>query len=406
MKSPFHLMAKPTSYQCNLACSYCFYQGKTLGVLKDTQPTPYMSDEVLQQYIQKYIAINPAQEIEFSWQGGEPTMAGIDFYRRALELQRKFSLGKTITNTIQTNGVLINDDWALFFAENKFLVGISVDGPAYLYDSYRRSHSGKSVFHKVLNAVNLLKKYQVEFNILAVVNNETVKHPLEVYLFLTQELGAQFLQFIPVVEQTSLEDQTGELVAAQTNKQTRLTPWSISGEEWGSFTNTLFDYWVRHDVGRVFIQFFENMLAVWLGQPSAMCAMRSTCGMNLVIEQNGDIYSCDHYVFPEYKLGNVLTESLDKIVYSEKQFKFGTGKNKLSAECLNCEYGFVCQGGCPKQRIHWQGEQWHNHLCTGYKAIFQHVDPYMEYMVQQLWSGLDPASIMNNIDAVSGGQNN
>ncbi|WP_213990303.1 anaerobic sulfatase maturase [Sodalis sp. dw_96] len=394
MQRPFHLMAKPTSYQCNLACEYCFYLEKEQGTLKAKQPRRHMDDEVLSSYIRQYIQCSPTQEVEFSWQGGEPTLAGLEFYQRVLDCQQHYADGKIIHNSIQTNGVLINEQWARFLADNGFLVGISVDGPAPLHDLYRKTSAGKSVFDRVLNAITLLKKYRVEFNILTVVNHDTAEAPLEIYLFLTRELGARFVQFIPVVEQRPASLTAGELIHPQTSGDRALTPWSVSGEQYGRFINAIFDYWVRHDVGRVYVQLFDNALAAWAGEKPSLCIMQPTCGYGLVVEQNGDIYSCDHFVFPEHRLGNIKRDRLDQMVYGKKQKQFGMQKALLPPVCQRCEYRFACRGGCPKHRILQVENHWHNHLCAGYKAIFSHMDPYMRYMARQIQLHQPPANVM------------
>ncbi|XBS70270.1 anaerobic sulfatase maturase [Acerihabitans sp. KWT182] len=398
MPRPFHVMAKPTSCQCNLACDYCFYLAKEQGTLKAGQPRRHMDDEVLSSFIRQYIACSPGREVEFSWQGGEPTLAGLAFFQRVLDLQRHYVRhdggDKKIHNSIQTNGVLINEQWARFLADNEFLVGISLDGPSYLHDAYRKTTAGKSVFDRVVNAVTLLKKYRVQYNILTVVNNLTAEAPLDIYLFLTRELGARFIQFIPVVEQRYASRPMGELIHPQTLGERELTSWSVSGEQYGRFINAIFDYWVMHDVGRVYVQLFDNALAAWLGEKPSLCVMQPTCGHGLVVEQNGDIYSCDHFVFPEHRLGNIKRDKLDTLVHGKKQKQFGMQKAFLAPACQRCEYRFACRGGCPKHRIHRVDNHWHNHLCDGYKAIFSHMDPYMRYMARQIALRRPPANVM------------
>lgn len=404
MQRPFHLMAKPASYQCNLTCDYCFYLEKEQGALKTQRPRRHMDDEVLTSYIRQYIRCSAGGEVEFSWQGGEPTLAGLDFYQRVLALQRHFADGKVIHNSIQTNGVLINEQWARFLAENGFLVGISVDGPAPLHDRYRKTAAGKSVFDRVINAISLLQKYRVDFNILTVVNSATAEAPLEIYLFLTRELGARFVQFIPVVEQRSASRPSGELIYPQALGDHGLTPWSVSGEQYGRFINAVFDYWVRHDVGRVYVQLFDNALAAWTGERPSLCIMQPTCGHGLVVEQNGDLYSCDHYVYPEHRLGNIKRDWLEEVVYGKQQKRFGMQKASLPPDCQRCEYRFACRGGCPKHRIHQVDNHWHNHLCAGYKAIFSHMDPYMRYMARQIQLRQPPANVMAAAATISGSQ--
>jgi len=395
MKRSFHLMAKPVSYQCNIACDYCFYLEKEHGTLKPRKTSRHMDEITLEAYVKQYIEANPGQDIEFTWQGGEPTLAGLAFYEKALQLQQKHAQGKRITNSIQTNGVLIDEAWAAFLAKHKFLVGLSIDGPAWLHDRYRKTRSQQSVFDKVIRAMRLLKQYHVEVNVLTVVNNVTAEHPLEIYQFLTQDLGAEYIQFIPAVEQRPLNEKYGELLYPQSLAGSSVTEWSVSGSQWGAFITGVFDYWVRHDVGRVFVQLFDSTLAAWLGEKPSLCVMQSSCGFGLVVEQNGDVYSCDHYVYPEHRLGNLRRDNLLKMANSKQQRKFGLAKTHVSAECERCEWRFACHGGCPKHRIHKAGERWHNHLCAGYKAMFSHMDPYMRYMAKQINQQSSPASVMD-----------
>lgn len=393
MKKAFHLMAKPVSYQCNIACDYCFYLEKEQGTLKPKKTARHMDDDTLRRYVKQYIEANPAQEVEFTWQGGEPTLAGLDFYQKALAWQKQFAGGKTIRNSMQTNGVLIDDQWAEFLARNQFLVGLSVDGPAWLHDRYRKTRGGKSVFDKVVQAMAVMRKHRVEVNVLTVVNNATAEAPLEIYRFITEELGARYVQFIPAVEQRPVDEKYGELLYPQ--QTGTVTEWSVSGEQWGAFINTVFDYWVRRDVGRVYVQLFDSALAAWLGEKPSLCVMQSTCGFGLVVEQNGDIYSCDHYVYPEHRLGNLRSDNLAALAGGKQQRKFGMMKAQVSALCQQCEWRFACHGGCPKHRIRLVGDRWHNHLCAGYKAMFSHMDPYMRFMANQIRHQQPPAAIMD-----------
>lgn len=393
MSKPFHLMAKPVSYQCNIACDYCFYLEKEQSTLKPHKPARHMDDVTLEAYVRQYIEANPGPEVEFTWQGGEPTLAGIAFYEKAMQLQSKYAGKKRISNSIQTNGVLIDEAWAAFLAKNQFLVGLSIDGPAWLHDRYRKTRSKQSVFDNVLRAMDLLKKHHVDVNVLTVVNNVTAEHPQEIYAYLTQELKAEFVQFIPAVEQRPANEKYGELLYPQTLAGS-VTEWSVSGEQWGNFMKGVFDLWIRRDVGRVYVQMFDSALAAWLGEQPSLCVMQSSCGFGLVVEQNGDVYSCDHYVYPEHRLGNLRRDSLAKMVASKQQRKFGFAKTEVSSECMRCEWRFACHGGCPKHRIHKMGERWHNHLCAGYKAIFSHVSPYMHYMARQISMQRPPAEVM------------
>lgn len=393
MNKAFHLMAKPVSYQCNIACDYCFYLEKEHGTLKPRKAARHMDEATLEAYVQQYIEANPSQEIEFTWQGGEPTLAGIAFYKKALQLQQRYAGTKRISNSIQTNGVLIDEQWAEFLARNHFLVGLSIDGPAWLHDQYRKTRSQQSVFNKVRQAMALLRKHHVDVNVLTVVNNVTAEHPQEIYQYLTRELKAEFVQFIPAVEQRAVNEKYGELLYPQTLAGS-VTEWSVSGEQWGTFMKGVFDLWVRQDVGRVYVQMFDSALAAWLGEKPALCVMQSSCGFGLVVEQNGDVYSCDHYVYPEHRLGNLRRDSLAKMASSKQQRKFGLAKTEVSSECMRCEWRFACHGGCPKHRIHKSGERWHNHLCAGYKAIFSHMNPYMRFMAEQIQKQQPPANIM------------
>lgn len=395
MNRPFHLMAKPVSYQCNIACDYCFYLEKEQGTLKPRKATRHMDEPTLEAYVRQYIEAHPGNEVEFTWQGGEPTLAGMTFYENALRLQQKYARGKRITNSIQTNGVLIDEAWATFLATHHFLVGLSVDGPQWLHDTYRKTRSDQSVFNKVINAMRLLQEKGVEVNVLAVVNNVTAAHPQAIYHFLTRELKAEHVQFIPAVEQRPVNEKYGELLYPQSLSGGTVTSWSVSGEQWGAFINNVFDLWVRQDVGRVYVQMFDSALAAWLGEKPSLCVMQSSCGFGLVVEQNGDVFSCDHYVYPEHRLGNLKRDSLVKMVNGRQQRKFGMAKTEVAGECMRCPWRFACHGGCPKHRIHKSGERWHNHLCAGYKAIFSHMDPYMRYMAQQIAHKRPPAGVMD-----------
>lgn len=404
-RRPFHLMAKPTSYQCNLACDYCFYVEKGEGTLKTANPQRHMDDETLAAYVKSYIEANPVREIEFAWQGGEPTMAGIAFFERALALQARYAKGKVIRNTLQTNGLLIDEDWARFLAANNFLIGLSIDGPPEMHDHHRKARNGKGVAAQVLKALELFRKHKVEYNILAVVNSTTARHPAEVYRYLTRDLGATFLQFIAILEQRPKGETSGEVLYPQTRDTTaEVTDWSVSGEAYGEFIIGVFDEWVRNDVGRVFVQLFENILAAWLGQTPSLCTMQSSCGSSLIIEQNGDIYSCDHYVFPEHKLGNVKKDDLGAMVSSKKQRAFGMMKTDLPRACAQCEWKFTCHGGCPKHRIHRVDNHWHNHLCPGFKAMYAHMDPYLRFMADRLRQNQPVADVMKVADRIARGE--
>lgn len=396
MRKTFHLMAKPASFHCNLACDYCFYlpKGETLC----TPPTPlrHMSEPVLRRFIQRYIAASPGNDVAFSWQGGEPTLSGLAFFRHVVALQTHYANGKRITNSLQTNGVLLDAAWARFFAEHAFLVGVSVDGPQHVYDAMRKTRSGRSVFHNVLRGIAHLRDAGVEYNLLAVVNAYSARYPLEIYRFLTREPGAAYVQFIPAVERNPVhqqaEQRVGEILYPAADA---VMPWSVCAEDYGAFLTTVFDEWVRRDVGRVFVQIFDNTLAAWAGETPELCVMRPTCGSALVLEQNGDIYSCDHFVTPQHKLGNILTDAPDRLAGGKAQRRFGAAKTPASAQCQTCAYRFACQGGCPKHRIVPAGKHQQNYLCAGYYRYFQHVAPYMAWMAGELTRHRPPAGIMN-----------
>ena len=380
----FHLMAKPGGSRCNLSCQYCFYLRK--GELYP-KSTFRMSDEVLEEYIQQTIGAHRITEVTFAWQGGEPTILGIDFFKKALDLQKKYCRpGMVIHNTIQTNGVLLNDEWCKLFKKNRFLVGISIDGPQELHDACRTDAAGKGSFDRVMQGLALLKKHKVEFNILCTVNAVNGDHPLEVYRFFRDEVQAKFIQFIPVVERD--------------RKSGTPTPLSVGPEQYGKFLIGVFDEWVKHDVGTIYVQHFDTALANWYGEPHGICVFSPTCGSALVIEHNGDIYSCDHFVDRDHLLGNILTESLTRLVNSERQRQFGLSKREnLPNYCKKCPVLFACRGECLKNRfsVTPDGEPGLNYLCEGYRMFFSHIDRPMKFMVQELNAGRAPANIMKVI---------
>jgi uncharacterized protein len=377
----FHLMAKPGGSRCNLSCQYCFYLHK--GELYP-KSTFRMSDEVLEAYIRQTIGAHQLPVVTFAWQGGEPTILGIDFFKKALDLQKKYCRpGMVIHNTIQTNGILLDDEWCEFFKKNHFLVGISIDGPQELHDACRTDAAGKGSFDRVMQGLALLKKHKVEFNILCTVNAVNGDYPLEVYRFFRDEVKAQFIQFIPVVERD--------------RKSGTPTPLSVGPEQYGNFLIGVFDEWVKHDVGTIYVQHFDTALANWYGEPHGICVFSPTCGSALVIEHNGDIYSCDHFVDRDHLLGNILTESLTGLVNSEMQRQFGLSKREnLPNYCRKCPVLFACRGECIKNRfgVTPEGEPGLNYLCEGYRMFFSHIDRPMKFMVQELQAGRAPANIM------------
>ena len=406
MRKPFHLMAKPTSYQCNLDCDYCFYLEKEVffnkrAENKGKEKITHMSDEVLRNYTKQYIASQDTPVVDFTWQGGEPTTAGLDFFKRAIEYQKKFAGDKQITNSLQTNGVLLNDEWCAFLKEHNFLVGLSIDGPEELHDHYRVSQGGKPTFKRVVKAIECMKKHGVEFNTLTVVNNVNVEHPLKVYNFL-KEIGSTYTQFIPVIEQMEVGVDNPMLIFPKSQSEKKLMPFSVDPEKFGDFMVTIFNEWVRKDVGKIYVQMFDNALATWVGQPANLCIFREECGSALVVERNGDIYSCDHYVYPEYKLGNIADKNVHKVATQKAQIKFGKDKSNVGEICEKCEYRFACNGGCPKHRIHPNSDGTsQNHLCPGYKKVFKHMDPYMKYMANELQNRRPPAYVMYAADRIA-----
>ncbi len=382
----FLVLAKPRGAICNLDCDYCFYLRKE-ELYKGSSFR--MSDETLENYTRQYIAAQRVSEVNFAWQGGEPTLMGVDFFRRAVMYQKKYMRsGMCIENALQTNGTLLDDEWCKFFAENRFLIGISLDGPREAHDFYRRDKGGAPTFKRVLHAVQLLKKYKIDFNILTCVSAANVEQPLEVYRFLRDEIGVQYMQFIPIVER---ENATGF------QEGTALTPRSITGEQYGRFLISIFDEWLRRDVGKVFVQMFDTALGRWLGAPGGLCVFQETCGLALAMEHNGDVYSCDHFVEPRHRLGNLLEMPLTELVGSVQQKQFGIDKREsLPRYCRECPVLFACNGGCPKDRIDYtpDGESGLNHLCSGFKTFFTHVDKPMRIMADLLRHHRPAAEIM------------
>ncbi|UCE42194.1 MAG: anaerobic sulfatase maturase [Candidatus Aminicenantes bacterium] len=375
----FHVMAKPTGAQCNLECDYCFF-------LKKDQLYPdsdfRMSDETMEAYIRQTIEGHHVPEVTIAWQGGEPTLMGLDFFRRSVEMEKKYSKpGMRIENTLQTNGVLIDEEWCKFFHENNFLIGLSLDGPRHLHDVYRHDKGGKSVFDKVLRAARLMQKHDVEFNILCTVNAKNSQHPLDVYRFFRDELEARYIQFIPIVER---DNETGN------QEGTQITDRTVDPEQYGRFLIAIFDEWVRQDVGFMFVQFFDGVLASYVRGRSTLCILTPTCGEGVALEHNGDLYSCDHFVEPRCLLGNISQTSIPDLVSSDAQLTFGQAKSEtLPKYCQECKFRFTCHGECPKNRVLTtpDGEPGLNWLCVGLKAFFEHVDRPMQIMADLLRRG-------------------
>lgn len=396
----FHVMAKPGGAKCNIDCQYCFYLHKE-GLLHQPRQ-PRMDDETLEHFIQSYINSHDGNEIVFSWQGGEPTLLGIDYFRNVVALQKKYQpKGVTIHNDLQTNGIALNDAWCQFLKEHHFLVGLSIDGPREIHDKYRVTKSGKPTFDAVMRAVECLRKHDVPFNALTVVNRHNAKFPLEVYRFLTKELGATYIQFTPCVEANAFKTTAPQfwnasmlpVVGSELSKpghpMSVVTDWSVDPDDWGNFLKVVFEEWVNHDLGRVLVNLFETAVAQTMGYPSQLCVTSEFCGKALAIEHDGSVYSCDHFVYPEYKLGNIRDHKLNHIVFSVRQEAFGMSKrDSLPDYCLSCDHLNLCWGECPKNRLIKtpEGEIGLNYLCSGLKAFYEYASPILvgiATMIQQ-----------------------
>ncbi len=391
---PLYVMLKPAGAHCNLACKYCYYLEK--NKLYPTAQRHLMSDEMLEQFTREYIEAQTMSQVLFTWHGGEPLLRSIDFYRKALSLQQKYAGGRRIDNVIQTNGTLLTDEWCEFFAQNHWLVGISIDGPQPYHDHYRLTAAGKPSWKKVMQGIKLLKKHGVEWNAMAVVNAYNVNHPLEFYRFF-KENGCQFLQFTPIVERLTRHEDGRTLASLADKDEISLSEASVAPEQWGYFLCAIFDEWVRKDVGKIFVEIFDCTLANWMGISPGICAYSKECGHAGVMEHNGDVYSCDHFVFPEYKLGNIRDHSLIDMLYGEQQQEFSRLKHSsLPRQCKECDMEFACHGECPKNRFMKDkyGDSGLNYLCPGYYHYYQHVAPYMDYMKQELMSQRPPSNIM------------
>ncbi len=379
-------MAKPRGAICNLDCQYCYYLCKE-QLYSDGDFR--MDDDVLEAFTRQYIRAQQVPEVTFAWQGGEPLLAGLDFFERAIQFQQKYSRpGMIIKNVVQTNGVLLDDEWCRFFKRYDFLVGVSIDGPHEMHDAYRVDKGGQPTLDRVMAGVEFLNKHNVDFNTLTCVHAANADYPLEVYRFLRGKVEAHFMQFIPIVLR---DNETGF------QEGNDLTPHSVTGKQYGSFLKTIFDEWVRRDVGTVFVQIFDIALAAWAGESPGLCIFDETCGTAMVLEHNGDLYSCDHFVEPRHYLGDIISRDLTELVTSEQQVRFGHAKrDSLPGYCRECSVKFICNGGCPKNRILStpDGEPGLNYLCEGYRDLFAHVGPTMQYMVEELREGRSPANIM------------
>lgn len=392
---PLYVMLKPAGAHCNLACKYCYYLEKSK--LYATSQRHLMTDEMLECFTQEYIEAQTMGQVLFTWHGGEPLMRSIDFYKKALALQQKYARGRHIDNVIQTNGTLLTDEWCEFFAQNHWLVGISIDGPQQYHDHYRQTSAGKPSWEKVMHGIRLLNKHHVEWNAMAVVNAYNADHPLEFYHFF-KEHGCQYLQFTPIVERLTTHSDGRTLASLADQTDIPLADFSVTHEQWGSFLCTIFDEWVHHDVGRIFVEIFDCALANWMGVAPGICSYSTHCGHAGVMEHNGDVYSCDHFVFPAYKLGNVRDHTLVEMLYGEQQQAFSRLKHaSLPRQCKECDMEFACHGECPKNRfLHDRyGNPGLNYLCRGYYQYYTHVAPYMDLMKRELLAQRPPANIMH-----------
>ncbi|MCY1389003.1 Anaerobic sulfatase-maturating enzyme [compost metagenome] len=408
MPQGLHLMAKPVGPICNLDCSYCFYLEKE----QQFPPREHfrMDDKVLRDYVQRYIAAQSGPEVEFTWHGGEPTLLGLEFFQRACDYQRRFAGGKVIRNTLQTNGTLLDDDWGDFLAREGFLVGLSLDGPQEVHDLHRPDKRGRSSFDQVMRGLSVLQRYGVEFNVLVTVAREVARYPLEVYRFLKAE-GVRHIQFNPVVERQPSAPEQGRGLHFATPPELRLrvlpesapvTPQTVEPERYGDFLIAIFDEWVRQDVGQVHVMNFEWALASWCQLPPSVCLFAARCGKAAIVEHDGSLYSCDHYMYPEYRLGNIQTDDPATLLASPAQQAFGAAKEEaLPAYCRDCDYRFACHGECPKNRFMTtpDGEPGLNYLCPAYKKYFRHLTPYLNTMAKLVSHG-QPASLI--MQAISG----
>ncbi|KGI60330.1 MULTISPECIES: anaerobic sulfatase-maturation protein [unclassified Prevotella] len=399
---PLYVMLKPVGSHCNLACEYCYYLEKSK--LYPDYSKQMMTDELLEKFTEEFIGAQTMNEVLFQWHGGEPLMRPLSFYKRALELQKKYAGGRKIDNVLQTNGTLLTDEWCKFLHDNNFLVGVSIDGPQEFHDEFRKSRSRKPSWAQVMKGIRLLNKWDVQWNAMAVVNEFNADYPLEFYRFF-KEIGAHYIQFAPIVERLvkyPAPEKPNEPEAAKRHlahmldTNAPLADFSVSPKQWGRFLCTLFDEWVKQDVGEYFVQIFDATLANWVGEIPGVCTMAQRCGHAACMEFNGDVYSCDHFVFPEFKLGNIHEHSLVEMLYGERQQRFGDIKQQLPRRCMECEWKFACNGECPKNRFVKiaAGEPGLNYLCEGYKMFFNHVAPYMDFMKKEYENGRPPANVM------------
>ena len=396
---PLYVMVKPVSSTCNLNCSYCYYLEK--GRIYSGREDKQMSEFLLERFIRDYIELQSSPEILFTWHGGEPLLRGLDFFKKSIGFQRFYARNKyvNISNSLQTNGILLTDEWCEFFAKNNFLIGISLDGPEHCHDRYRKNYADSGTYEKVIKGIRLLQSHGVEFNILSVVNDYNVNYPVEIYRHF-KELDCHYIQFTPVVERLAVDilPEEMKLMPPGQKEKYKLAEWNVDPLSYGIFLTEIFKEWVKKDVSEYYVINFDSILANWIGQSPSTCTHARICGHAMVMEYNGDVFACDHFVFPEYKQGNILTKSLLQILHSNEQVQFGKDKYTTLPEiCVNCEYLFACNGGCPKDRIieTCQKDKNLNYLCPGLKYYFKSVTPYMDFMSNELRNNRPPANVKN-----------
>lgn len=388
---PFHVMTKPIGPRCNIDCSYCYYLEKEK--LYPDEKKFRMPDDVLEAYIKGMFEAQTAagvRDVLFAWQGGEPTMLGLPYFQKIVDLQRRHCPeGATFSNSMQTNGMLLDDDWGAFLARERFLMGISIDGPKQIHDRYRRDRAGRPTFDAVMRGLDVLRRHGVEYNILTTIHRANAGKGKEIYKFL-RGLGTEHLQFIPIVERRAPSGDLAGAPQVDDDPENLVTEWSVQPRAYGKFLCDVFDIWHRQDMGRIFVQFFENQVGMWMGQPASLCVFAETCGNALAMEHNGDLYTCDHYVYPTFKLGNIKDRSIGEMAWSDMASEFGDAKKStLTNQCQRCQFRFACNGGCPKHRIlkSKEGEPGHNYFCESYTMFFRHAGPRLKAMAAGLRFG-------------------
>lgn len=389
-----HVMAKPGGAKCNIHCKYCFYHEKQ-ALYPQHKQNWKMSEDTLEEYVKQHIAAQHGNSVIFSWQGGEPMLLGLPFFRRAIRLCHHYGQGGEIHHTLQTNGILLNKEWAAFLSQHRFMVGLSIDGPEALHDRYRVSRSGKGSHRSAMQALSLLQRFQVDFNTLTVVGRHNVTHAREVYEFL-RRCGSRHMQFIPLVERVTTDSGSLLKLVTPDTQKARLAPWSVPSRQYGEFLSQIFDIWIRQDIDQIEVQMFDVALAAWTGQSPVLCVHAESCGHAFALEANGDLYNCDHYVYPEHLLGNIHQHSIDMMNNSESAIAFGHAKKlTLTADCKSCQFRFVCHGGCPKHRFAHSpsGSNGHNYLCAGYQQFFRHIQPVMNLWASLLARGCPPSQL-------------